>query len=69
MPTKSALISGLAAAAVIGGLAYWVLSGDETQVPEPHADVQIKAPTPLRPTGSGRISTPSHYPRPVTIRT
>jgi lipase chaperone LimK len=40
MPTKSALISGLAAAAVIGGLAYWVLSGDETQVPEPHADVQ-----------------------------
>ncbi|HTE15755.1 MAG TPA: lipase secretion chaperone [Burkholderiales bacterium] len=44
MPKISVLIPCLAAAAVIGGLAYWELSGDETAVsmPAPNADVQDK---------------------------
>jgi lipase chaperone LimK len=42
MPKKSILISGLAAA-VIGGLAYWMLPGDESSVPtQTSADIQIK---------------------------
>jgi lipase chaperone LimK len=35
MPSKSILISSLAAAAVIGGLIYWVSPGNETVVPAP----------------------------------
>src|SRR5688500_8102178 len=44
MPNKSILISSLAAAAVIGGLAYWVWPRDETvtPVPTPHAQIQEK---------------------------
>jgi lipase chaperone LimK len=35
MQKKAVLISGLAAAAVIGGLVYWVSPQDETAVPKP----------------------------------
>jgi lipase chaperone LimK len=44
MPKISVVISCLAAAGVIGGLAYWELSKDETVVamPAPNADVQDK---------------------------
>lgn len=44
MQKKSILISSLAAAAVIGGLAYWVLPRDEAAmpVPTPHAEPQEK---------------------------
>jgi lipase chaperone LimK len=44
MPRISVLISCLAATAVIGGLAYWEFSGDETAVPmaTPNADIQDK---------------------------
>jgi lipase chaperone LimK len=38
MPTKPALLSSFAAAALIGGLAYWLLSSDTTTVPVPSAD-------------------------------
>jgi len=41
MAKKSVLISGLAVAAAIGGLAYWVLSADETEVSmPPNAGIQ-----------------------------
>jgi lipase chaperone LimK len=45
MSKNSAWIFGLAAAALIGGLAYWELSGDETVVPmlAPAANVQDKS--------------------------
>src|SRR5688572_8358752 len=48
MPTKSILISSVAAAAaVVGGLAYWLLPADEAvvPVPAPHAAIQDKSPT------------------------
>lgn len=41
MPKKSVLISGIAAAAALSGLAYWVLSGDETLVPIPALNADI----------------------------
>jgi len=43
MPKESVLISGLVAAAVIGGLAYWLSSGDETPKPVLNADIQDKS--------------------------
>src|SRR5262245_2813783 len=42
MPKKSALIFSLAAAAVIGGLAYWASLRDETAAPTPSANAQAK---------------------------
>lgn len=44
MPNKSIWISSLAAAAVIGGLAYWMLPRRETvtPAPTPQADIQEK---------------------------
>jgi lipase chaperone LimK len=44
MPKEPILLASLAAAAVIGGLAYWMSFGDESVVPmpTPHADVQDK---------------------------
>src|SRR5262245_55584444 len=42
MPGKSAFIASLVVAAVIGGSAYWVLSGDETAAPMPAHDALIQ---------------------------
>jgi lipase chaperone LimK len=42
MAKTSVLISGLAAVAVIGGLAYWMFSADETRVPIPTPNEDIK---------------------------
>ena len=41
MPNKSILMSSLAAA-VIGGLAYWMWPGDEAVVPAPTPDAQVQ---------------------------
>lgn len=44
MEKKSVLISGLAAAAVIGAVAYWGLLRDETAAPKPSAVIQEQSP-------------------------